>query len=237
MALMTKQSATSLENKLECRWCGKEFRSERTLSAHMCVRKRRWADRDMTHTRLAFRVFQKFYEMNTAASKPKTPEDFVQSQYYEGFVKFGRACVRNQYLDPEAFAEWLIRNGKKLSDWCKDSVYDEYLLEYVKKEPGARALERTILYLSEWSTETGSDWQDYFRVVSTPRAVHDIRSGRISPWLLYLSDSGDNLLTRLSDEQVAMIGGLIDAKFWFRVFGNNEEQVDLVRNACTAAGI
>lgn len=238
MASTTKPFVTSLEkNELVCRWCDKEFRSERTLSAHMCVKKRRWADRDMTHTRLAFRVFQLFYELNTAASKPKAPEDFVRSQYYEGFVKFGRSCVRNQYLDPEAFAEWLIRNSKKLADWCKDTVYEEYLLEYVKKEPGARALERTILYLAEWSTESGSAWQDYFRVVSTPRAVHDIRAARISPWLIYLSDSGDSLLTRFSDEQVHMVSGLIDAKFWMRVFAHNAEQVDLVRSTCEQAGI
>jgi hypothetical protein len=238
MASMTKPSEKSLEkNDLICKWCDREFRTERTLSAHMCVRKRRWADRDMTHTRLAYRVFQMFYELNVASSKPKSQEDFVRSQYYEGFTKFGRACVRNQYLDPEAFAEWLIRNGKKLSDWCKDAVYDEYLLHYVKKEPGARALERTILYLAEWSTESGEHWQDYFRVVSTPRAVHDIRSGRISPWLIYLSDSGDSLLTRLSDEQIGMISKLIDAKFWFGVFAHNDEQVELVRSACEAAGI
>lgn len=233
---MTKPSKTSSASN-QCRWCGKDFRTERTLSAHMCVKKRRWADQDMTHARLAFRVYQMFYKLNTASSKPKTPEDFIQSQYYEGFVKFGRACVRNQYLDPEAFAEWLIRNGVKLADWCKDSVYDQYLLDYVKKETGLRALERSIIYLAEWSTESGEPWQDYFRVVSTPRAVHDIRSARISPWLLYLSNSGDQLLTRFGDEQVNIIHKLIDAKFWMRVFAHHQEEVDAVRSACEAAGI
>ena len=38
--------------------------SERTLSAHMCVQKRRHTDKDLTHVRLAFRTFQKFYEIN-----------------------------------------------------------------------------------------------------------------------------------------------------------------------------
>ena len=105
-ATMTKQLKTSSENK--CKWCDKTFMSERTLAAHMCVRKRRWADKDLTHTRLGYRVFQMFYELNTVASKPKSQEDFVRSQYYEGFVKFGRSCIRNEYLEPEKFAEWLI---------------------------------------------------------------------------------------------------------------------------------
>ena len=75
------------------------------------------------------------------------------SQYYEGFVKFGRSCIINEYLEPEKFAEWLIKNGKKLADWHKDKMYNEFLLMYVKKEPGLKALERTIIYLSEWAKE------------------------------------------------------------------------------------
>jgi len=156
----------------------------------MCPKKRRWADREMTHVRLGYRVFQLFYELNTTAAKTKSMEDFIRSQYYEGFVKFGRSCVRNEYLAPERFAEWLI---------C--------------------------------------DWQEYFKVVSTPRAVHDIRSAKISPWLLYLSDTGDQLLTRFSSEQVKMIDDIINAKFWMKVFANNAEEVDAVRTACEAAGI
>ena len=142
MDTTTKQLKTSSENNT-CRWCGKNFKSERTLSVHMCVKKRRNADKDITHVRLGYRVI----DSNTAASKSKSIEDFITSQYYEGFVKFGRSCIRNEYLDPEKFAEWLIKEGKKLKDWSTDAVYDEYLLMYVKKESGMRALERNIMYL------------------------------------------------------------------------------------------
>ena len=81
MVTMTKQSKISLESDNKCKWCEKTFRSERTLAAHMCPRKRRWADKDMTHVRLGYRVFQMFYELNTTVSKPKTMEDFIRSQY------------------------------------------------------------------------------------------------------------------------------------------------------------
>lgn len=226
-----------MNNELTCKWCDKSFRTERTLSAHMCPRKRRWADRDMTHVRLAYRTFQMFYEMNTNSTKSKTQEDFIRSQYYEGFTKFGRSCIRNEYLDPERFAEWLIRTGKKLQDWNKDKIYDEYLLEFVKKEPGIRALERTIKYLDSWGKENNADWQDYFRVVSTPRAVHDIRSAKVSPWVLHLSESGVELLGRMSNEQIIMIKPLIDTEFWVRVFMKSKEETDEVESVCKTAGI
>jgi hypothetical protein len=237
MVTMTKQSKTSLENSLTCKWCEKSFRSERTLSAHMCPRKRRWADKEMTHVRLGYRVFQMFYELNTSVSKPKSMEDFIRSQYYEGFTKFGRSCIRNEYLEPEKFAEWLIKNAKKLADWTKDKLYDEFLLQYVKKETGLRALERNVLYLTEWAVDNNTEWTEYFKVVSTPRAVHDVRSAKISPWMLYLSETGDQLLTRFSDEQVKMIQDIIDANFWMKVFAKNPEQVQAVKDTCEVAGI
>ena len=226
-----------MSDDLTCKWCDKSFRTERTLAAHMCPRKRRWADKDMTHVRLAYRTFQMFYEINTNSTKAKTQEEFIRSQYYEGFTKFGRSCIRNEYLDPEKFAEWLIRTGKKLQDWEKDKTYNEYLLEFVKKEPGMRALERTVKYLAEWGTENDCDWQDYFRIVSTARAVHDIRSAKISPWVLHLSESGVELLGRMNNEQVEIIKPLIDVHFWVRVFTRSKEETDEVESMCKTAGI
>ena len=226
-----------MSDELTCKWCDKSFRTERTLAAHMCPRKRRWADRDMTHVRLAYRTFQMFYELNTNSSKPKTMEDFIRSQYYEGFTKFGRSCIRNEYMDPEKFAEWLIRNGKKLQDWNKDKMYNDYLLEFVKKEPGMRALERTITYFATWAAENDTDFNEYFRTVSTPRAVHDIRSARVSPWVIHLSESGVELLARMSNEQVEMIKPLIDTKFWVNVFMKSKEETDEVEAMCTQAGL
>lgn len=226
-----------MSDDLTCKWCDKSFRTERTLAAHMCPRKRRWADRDMTHVRLAYRTFQMFYEMNTTSTKSKTMEDFIRSQYYEGFAKFGRSCIRNEYMDPEKFAEWLIRNGKKLQDWNKDQMYNDYLLEFVKKEPGMRALERTIKYFATWAEENDTDFNQYFRTVSTPRAVHDIRSAKVSPWVLHLSESGVELLARMSNEQVVMIKPLIDTEFWVKVFMKSKEETDEVEAMCTQAGL
>lgn len=235
--MTNKSKKSSKSDLLVCKWCEKGFKSESTVATHMCVKKRRWADKDMSHIRLAYRVFQMFYEMNAMSTKPRTMEDFIRSQYYEGFTKFGRACMVNEYLNPEKYAEWLIKNGKKLADWTKDKLYDEYLHEFARKETGLRALERSIIYLTEWSEESGIEWNKYFTEVSTSRAVHDIRSSKISPWLLYNSATGAELLSRMNDEQIKMINHVIDANFWLKVFKKNTEEVDAVQEACAIAEI
>ena len=67
--------------------------------------------------------------------------------------------------------------------------------------------------------------------------LHDIRSAKVSPWVLYLSETGGELLTRFNDEQVKMIQHVIDTTFWMKQFANNKEEVAEVKNACEIAGI
>lgn len=222
---------------MECKWCKKSFKSETTLAVHMCVKKRRFADKDMSHIRLSHRAFQMFYDLNTSAKHPKTMEDFILSPYYESFVKFGRACQVNEWLQPEQFTEWLIKTGVKLKLWISDAQYDKFLKEYVKKEPGLKALERTIIYMAQWAKEHDEAWQTYFVNVSPSRAVYDIRSGKISPWVLYLSDTGGDLLERFNDEQVKMIQDNIDPPFWMKLFKKNKDEVAEIKQTCEEANL
>ena len=222
---------------MECKWCKKSFKSETTLAVHMCVKKRRFADKDMSHIRLSHRAFQMFYDLNTSAKHPKTMEDFILSPYYESFVKFGRACQVNEQLQPEQFTEWLIKTGVKLKLWISDAQYDKFLKEYVKKEPGLKALERTIIYMSTWGEEHNEAWQTYFMNVSPSRAVYDIRSGKISPWVLYLSNTGGDLLERFNDEQVKMIQDNIDPPFWMKLFKKNKDEVAEIKQTCEEANL
>jgi hypothetical protein len=203
----------------------------------MCVKKRRFADKDMSHIRLAHRAFQIFYEINTSAKTPKTMEDFIVSQYYEAFVKYGRACTVNEWLDPVKYTEHLIKTGVKLKQWASDREYDKYLKTYVRKEPGLKALERTVIYLAGWGEENNEPWQDYFDKVSPSRAVYDLRSAKVSPWILYLSESGDKLLERFNSEQVKMIQDVIDPPFWMKLFTANKEEANEIKQACKEAKI
>ena len=164
-------------------------------------------------------------------------EDFIMSQYYEAFVKFGRSCMTNEWLQPEKYTEWLIKNGVKLKQWTSDRQYDKFVKDYVRKEPGLKALERTIVYLAKWSEESDNKWQDYFTTVSPSRAVHDIRAAKVSPWVIYLSNTGNKLLERFNDEQVQMIDEMIDPPFWMKLFTASKEEVKTIKQTCKDANI
>ena len=156
--------------------------------------------------------------MNMQNAKTKTYEEFATSKYYAGFVKFGRKMVNEELLEPENYAEYLIRESVKLSDWTKDSVYDIYLKQLIKKEPAQRGIVRSIKCMESWAVEKDKQWHNYFREVSPQLAIHHIRGGKISPWLVFLSESGQNLWANFNEEQINLIKDIADPTFWRTIF-------------------
>lgn len=220
-----------------CKFCSKVFTSERTLSSHMCVKKRRWTDKDTIGARLGFRVFQRFSELSTNSKKVKTDMDFINSPYYADFVKFGRYLVELDPVYPEKFIDFVIRNGVKLKDWTASYVYDAYMGEMTKTELPEAAVERTILEMSQWCDANIVQLSDFFKSISAVEATFKIRAGRISPWVLYLAESADFLMSRLSPEQGKIIHTAIDPSKWQVIFMLKKADVDFVQTVLKESGL
>lgn len=221
----------------KCKFCKKAFSSEKTLASHMCLKKKRWADKDTIGARLGFRVFQRFYEITTNSKKPKSQMDFLESKYYLAFVKFGRYLVELDPINPENFITFVIEHGVKLKDWTKAYVYDMYLEQLIGREPVEKALERTILTMEQWAKENNDTYDNFFMAVNTNEATFMIRNGKISPWVLYLSDSADKLLTRMNEEQGRIISEVIDSKKWHIKFMTRKEDLNFVKSILKEANV
>jgi len=220
-----------------CQYCDKTFKTERTLSVHMCVKKKRMLDKDTIGSSLGFRVFQRFYELTTKAKTLKTFDEFIRSRYYMSFVKFGRHLANLNAIDTNAFVDYVINNGFPLDDWPKDSVYFMFLKKHIEEEHHERAIERTFLQMEQWSSQNGCEFNKFFEHVNTFEATALIKSGRISPWVLYLSDGGGKLLDSFSEEQMVMIEDVITPTIWRDKFLNNKENVKIIKSALKEANI
>ena len=155
----------------KCTYCGKEFAKARTLQVHLCEPKRRYLQKDEKWVVNAFMVFQRFYQIHQHNSKPKTYDDFVDSAYYNAFVKFGRYIMYINPLYPDKYIDYVLHSKIKLDHWSRDDLYEAYLIDALKGEPVEAALQRSIATMMDWATEQNAQWSDYFRLVNTNRAV------------------------------------------------------------------
>jgi hypothetical protein len=210
---------------------------EKTLVAHMCEQKRRVLQKDEKRVQTGFFAYNRFYQLTQAAKKQKPYSDFCKSAYYNAFVKFGSFINNVNPLYPERFIDYVIKSGVKLDHWCRDELYDKYLSELVKIEPVESAVQRSLQYMMEWGDENNANFAHYFNYVSVNRAVHNIRDGKISPWMVMNSAGGVELLKQFSDEQLELVNQTLDIPFWAKKIRDNPADVALVKEVCKEAGI
>jgi hypothetical protein len=210
---------------------------EKTLIAHMCEQKRRVLQKDEKRVQTGFFAYNRFYQLTQAAKKQKPYSDFCKSAYYNAFVKFGSFINNVNPLYPERFIDYVIKSGVKLDHWCRDELYDKYLTELVKIEPVESAVQRSLQYMMEWGDENNANFAHYFNYVSVNRAVHNIRDGKISPWMVMNSAGGVDLLKKFSNEQLELVNQTLDIPFWIKKIRDNPADVALVKEVCKEAGI
>ena len=236
---MDGQTSESKKN-FSCKYCDKEFRKESTLTVHLCENKRRWQQEKETGVQLGLRAYLQFYETTQGSAKLKSYEDFISSPYYNAFVRYGRYLVAIRAINSNSYTGWLLKNNKKLDLWCKDSFYDEWLREYLKKEAVQDALERALKEMQQYADDhpdLRNGFTDYFRYGNTNRICHHICGGRISPWVIYSCGSGVAFLEKLDEEQVSMIMPWIDPDHWQRKFVDYVADAEWCKYVLKEAGL
>jgi hypothetical protein len=185
---------------------------------------------------LGFQAYIRFYEMTQGSAKLKTYEHFAESPYYRAFVKFGRYCVDTRTVNPRQFLEWLLKNNKKIDHWCRDTMYTQYLIDYLRVENVNDALARAMEFGIDWSEQSGNPAEDCLRYGNTNAMVYAVTAGRISPWIVYNCESGQKFLSELDATQIAMVWPYIDSEVWMKRFSEYVADQEYVRELLQKAG-
>jgi hypothetical protein len=233
---MKKTLATNEPVKFSCEFCKREFARETTIAKHICEYKHRWLEKDRRGNQIGFQAWVQFYRKNTGSRKHSTYEEFIRSAYYIAFVKFGTFCVDINALNISRFVDWLLKNQIKIDSWCSDSTYTRYLIEYLRHEDPLDAIARSIETTLDLAKTENILGKDYIRFGNVNKICYAITTGKISPWLLYQSNSGVRFLETLNPDCVKMIVDYINPDQWALKFHRNPEQVKEVKQLLNTAG-
>ena len=220
-----------------CQFCGHKYMQEKTLAVHVCEQKRRFLAKDSKAAIIGYQTFNRFFQLTQGKGQNKTHDEFARSPYYNAFVKFGSFVSNINPLYPEKFIEYVVRSGVKLDHWCRDALYEKYVLELIHTEQVETALNRSVTHMQSWANDNNSIWSHYFKYVSVNRATYDIRDGKVSPWLILNCATGKHLLSMLSDEQLASISNVIDPNVWVKKFKKQRADLELVKEVVKEANL
>jgi len=219
----------SVDKPYKCEYCQTKFMKEKTLFVHVCEQKRRALAKTERHVQVGYDAFNRFFQKTQKFNGTKTYDEFARSPYYNAFVKFGSFVNNVNPLYPDRFIDYVVTSGAKLDHWCRDELYDKYVLDLIKTETVETALQRSVTHMLKWAEENSAEWNHYFLYVSLNRATFDVRDGKVSPWLLLNCDSGRNMLSKFSDEQLNTVAQQIDPPFWVNKFKKYPSDVELVK--------
>lgn len=229
-----KKTEETLEN--QCEFCKKVFKRESSIVNHTCEGKRRWLDKDLQSNRIGFQTWLVFYDKNTMAKKPRTYSDFIKSPYYLAFVKFGAYCVNAHVFNPIRYSEWLITNKVSVDSWTTDTNYNKFLIDFLKFEDPFDAIYRSVETTVQLSEIENVKSSDVLKYGNTNRICQYITNAKISPWMLYQSDSGKFFLERLNETQIKLIFDYINPEAWAIKFVKYPEQTKTIKELLKVGG-
>jgi hypothetical protein len=233
---MKEKVETDKPIKYGCEFCKREFARESTVAKHICEYKHRWLEKGRRGNQIGFQAWVQFYHKNTGSKKHNTYEEFIRSSYYTAFVKFGMFCTDINALNISRFTDWLLKNQIKIDSWCSDNTYTRYLIEYLRHEDPMDAIARSIeTAINKAETENIRSC-DYLRYGNTNSICYLITLGKISPWMLYQSDSGTQFLDRLTPDHVRIVIDYINPEQWALKFKKNQDDVYRVKELLKQAG-
>lgn len=234
---MKLQLTMNTKKPFVCQYCKSGYTKESTLMTHVCEQKRRHLAKDEKHVVIGYQTFVRFFQLTQNAKGVKTYDEFAKSPYYNAFVKFGSFVSNTNPLYPQKFIDFVVKSGVKLDHWCRDELYEKYVVNLILTESAETALERTLQHMQSWADDKNARWNDYFRYVSTSRAMFDIKDGKVSPWVILNAPTGRNMLNTLSDEQLASISNIIDPQVWMKKFKSSTFDVQLIKDVVSAGDL
>lgn len=182
-------------------------------------------------------AWQMFYRQYQPHRKEKTYSDFVTSNYWNGFVKYGTYCVDVDALSPGDYVIWLLKSKIPLDNWASDRIYTQFLIEYLLLEDPMTGIHRSVRTLADIADRENIRITDVLRLYNANSLCYLITKGKISPWLLYNTDSGRQFLASLNQDQQSMIMDYINPDAWSIKIYRNSESATEIKNLLSGAGI
>ena len=98
------------------------------------------------------------------------------------------------------------------------------------------ALARAVEYSIDWHEKTTHPAHDCLRHGNTNALCHAVTTGRISPWVIYNSASGQEFLNTLDTTQITMIWPYIDSDAWQKKFHDYSADQEYAKEILKQAG-
>lgn len=213
-----------------CRYCSKEYKTERGLTNHSCRNMEiaaEYGDMEMLKT---YELFAFWFQYNGfSKKKPKGFDEFLKSPYFREFVEMNAAIKGVYMFNKKDFIVWLSENKIPINKWSKNSVVERYKAEHNRRGRGLDHFNKTIENMVLWCDIKNYEYQHFFENISVNEAMLWLKSGKLSPWYFLLTDKINLLWSRMTEAQLEHMLTFIDIDYWEARFKVCPKEVESIK--------
>jgi uncharacterized C2H2 Zn-finger protein len=247
----------------ECVGCGKQYKSEKLFTKHVCKPKRATAPqaaafecrfckktfkKETAFTKHSCKTMQRLHQLTSNkqgyelwryyfttnhAATNVGELEYVKSAYFTAFERFGTFCKDSAVVHPKQFLAFLLERKYRIDHWCSDAKYQEFYTEFTRQEEPLDAVARSITFM----TSQHSTVVEFFTKTHPNRICQALNSGKISPWFMLLSSTGAAFLESLSALQFDHVAETIDPQRWAVLLQRKRLQAADVKKMFAECGI
>lgn len=178
----------------KCKYCGKEYKTEKGLAKHHCVQMDRYNEWSDTMA-YVFNIVNNYYQI---CKKCEDIEEqkiaLINCRYYELIKKLEQWALATQPLSFISYVKYLKDNLINFKLWTNDHTYHCFLYQYLKNEPDAIAISRAENYFKNNDLTIDT--------ISSNRLHLAIKYGSISAkYLKYINYPIEKIEQRLDKDQ------------------------------------
>lgn len=180
-----------------------------------------------------------FYAKWMFSTKRRVPshETYMNSKYYESFVRFAKFVKSVRISVPEIYIQIMTSKDLQPSMWTMDDAYGFYLEHLEFHIDPKTSIRITSSVLDKLADEYECDISNIFSVVIPNEIIQLIRERKLSPWVLLKSTKFKQFLQTCTEEQISIIESLINTSFWKHRFKNDPKSVEFVIQCNQILGI
>ncbi len=217
-------------NSEKCQFCSKPF-----VSKCNCAASIRWSQRKDKINVQAYAIYEHFSKI--WGDVPKDQKHFLSNgRVCNPFINFAQFTFDNNAIKVKEFVKWLIAQKIPAHRWCKDSYYESYIKELLKKESPDSAVARSLKQIEKWTEVNSRPAVNYFKEASPIEFLFMLQAGRMSPWIIFVSETSDDLINRMTSEQQDILVKLMHPNIWTPLYNHRKQEVDELKADMKKAG-
>ena len=177
----------------KCKFCGKEYKSEKTFMKHKCAKMKRFMY-VVNHNYLNYwRELKTAYNIKYKEDRENPYYDMINSKLYNQIIVLFDWCAEMGISHIKDYCEYTKRMNIPISLWCKALTYHKYLQEMLASEHPLLAKERSEKFLKDNNVSLDTITQNFL--------YFSLLNGSISN--KYLKSKGFDVKKFLDNKQIS----------------------------------